>query len=419
MDFSSYHKKGDHMFVRTGLGGIRKRASDLFKMERLLLLFTIVLALVTFGDALYYSILAVFFKEFGIPVENIGFFISLFFLALSIVSIPAGFISDRVGRKLVITVSLIFLAFVVFGYSVAHTNLQMGILRLLHGASFAFIFPIARAFVMDRTTEENRGMIMGAYIFVLSLSQMAAPTIGGVLRDITGSFDILFYIAAALTVGAALFLIVVVRNFGTGFEVRKMKLPTRELIYNRSFMIMLLMFAMLFFGAGILIPVTSIYATQELGMNFSGLGFLFSIYALIYATSQFVAGALSDKYGRKNLLVYPLLLYAVGMLLAGLSVNALMFFLAYTAFVAVGNAPYSTVAYSLIGDEVRTELRGTASGAITTVQNASLVLGPLLGSALAGAFNLRVPYFITSCVAFATIIMLFILLPKDKGKVGA
>ena len=407
------------MFVKTGLERVRKRASDFIRLERLLLLFTVVLALVAFGDSLYYSILAVFFQEFGIPVENIGFFISLFFLALSIVSIPAGFISDRVGRKLVITVSLIFLAFVVFGYSVAHTNLQMGILRLLHGASFAFIFPIARAFVMDRTTEDNRGTVMGAYIFVLSLSQMAAPTIGGILRDTTGSFDVLFYIAAALTLGAALFLIVVVRNFGTGFDVRKMKLPTRELIYNRAFMIMLLMFAMLFFGAGILIPVTSIYATQELGMSFSMLGFLFSVYALVYAISQLVAGALSDRFGRKNLLVYPLFIYAVGMLIAGLSVNALMFFVAYIFFVAVGNAPYSTVAYSLIGDEVSTELRGTASGAITTIQNASLVLGPLLGSALAGAFNLRVPYFFTSGIAFATIAMLFILLPRDKGKVGA
>jgi MFS family permease len=107
------------------------------------------------------------------------------------------------------------------------------------------------------------------------------------------------------------------------------------------------------------------------------------------------------------------------MLLAGLSVNALMFFVAYIFFVAVGNAPYTTVAYSLIGDKVSTELRGTASGAITTVQNASLVLGPLLGSVLAGAFNLRVPYFFTASIAFATIAMLFILLPKEKGKVGA
>jgi DHA1 family multidrug resistance protein-like MFS transporter len=411
--FLTSTNKGDLMYIKSGLERLRKRAASLLQIERLLLLFSIVLALVMFGDSLYYSLMAVFFREFGVPLENVGFFISLFFLANAVVSIPAGFISDRLGRKIVITLSLLFLVFVVLGYSLAHTTFQLGMLRLMHGTSFAFIFPIARAYVMDKTTEENRGKTMGAFIFILSISQMAAPAVGGALRDITGSFDILFYIAAAFTVGAAVFLLTVVRDFGTGFDVKKMRLPTRDLIHNRGFLIILLMFGMLFFGAGILIPVTSIFTTEELGMSFTLLGTLFTFYPLIYAISQFTAGALSDRYGRKNLLVYPLFIYAFGMLFAGLSLNYWMFFCVYL-FVAAGAAPYSTVAYSLIGDEVSPELRGTASGAITTVQNIGLVLGPLLGSFLASTFNLRVPYLITSCVAFATIAMLFIMLPKGK-----
>lgn len=395
-----------------------KKVVDLLRIETFLLLFSVSLALVVFGDSLYSSFLPLFFQEFDVSVGELGFFFTTFYFTNALVSIPAGFISDRVGRKAVITSSLLFLAAVVFGYSLAETRIHLYVLRAMHGASFGFIFPIARAYVMDKTTEENRGQAMGAFIFIVTLTQMAAPAIGGFVREHTGSFALLFYIAALFSVGAALFLVTAVRDFGTGFAVQKMRLPTRELLQNRAFAVILLMFSMLFFGASILIPILPIFVNQELGMDYIGLGLLFSIYLIVYAVSQWGAGILSDKYGRKNLLVYPLFFYATGILLSGLSTSYTMFFVVYLC-VAVGAGPYSTVAYSLIGDTVEQELRGTASGAITTMQNIGYIVGPIVGSALGEATNLRVPFLVTASVGFLTILMLFALLPQDKKEGGS
>lgn len=401
-----------------GIKDAGRKGVNLFRIEMFLLLFSGALALVVFGDALYSSLISLFFQEFGIPLGEIGFFLTTFSLANALVSIPAGFISDRIGRKTLITGSLLFLAAVVFGYSLAETKMHLYILRALHGASFGFIFPIARAYVMDKTIEENRGQTMGAFIFISTLSSMAAPAVGGFLREQTGSFNPLFYGAALCSVGAVLFLLIAVKDFGTGFTVQKMRLPTRELLQNRVFAVILAMFGMLFFGSSILAPYISIFAKQELGMDYSLLGTLFSVYLLIYAFSQLLAGLLSDRYGRKNLLVYPLFIYAAAILLSGLSTNYWMFFGIY-ACVAVGAGPYSTVAYSLIGDAVEPELRGTANGAITTVQNIGMFVGPVVGSLLVQVTSIRVPFFAAAVVAFVTIIMLFVILPKDTRELDA
>jgi MFS family permease len=192
-----------------------------------------------------------------------------------------------------------------------------------------------------------------------------------------------------------------------------MGLPTRDLVKNRVFAVILLMFAMLFFANGVLTPIMSIFAFEELGMSYTMLGLLSTFMGIIYAVSQFVAGTLSDHYGRKTLLVYPLFIYAVGVALAGLSINPAMFFLSYM-LVGIGAAPYATVAYSYIGDVVRSERRGTAVGTVASLSSTGMIFGPMIGSAIGGFTGLRIPFFVASGMVLLTILMLSILLPKES-----
>jgi DHA1 family multidrug resistance protein-like MFS transporter len=404
------------MGIEGATGKVKQKIGDIFRIERLLLLFIITISLVMFGESFYGSFLNLFVRnELSAPLINIGTLIFIYAIAGSIVSIPAGYISDRTGRKPLITISLFILGIVVFLYSFVETTKQMYLLRGIHGAVIVFIFPIARAYVMDKTTEENRGRIMGTFVLIPTVISWAAPALGGFLKDTTGSFNPLFYIGAVFPIMAAVFLLTAVRELGTGFTVQKMRLPTKGLIRNRTFAVILLMFGLLYFASGILSPIMSIFANEELGMSYKLLGTLFTSMGIFYAFSQYIAGTLSDRHGRKNLLVYPLMIYAVSVCLAGLSVNYQMFFFVYW-FVAIGAAPYSTVAYSLVGDVVEPEHRGTASGAITAASNIGMMLGPLVGSAIGQMANMRTSFFACSCVVVATIVMLFILLPKERGE---
>lgn len=398
--------------IKEGTRRLKGAFQNVFRVEILLLLFSIAIALVMFGETIYGSFLNLFLRDLQWEYMEIGVFFFVFSLTGMLVSIPAGYISDRIGRN-ILTVSLFILAAVVFSYTLAQTRSQLLLLRALHGAISGFMFPIARAYVMDKTTEENRGQAMGTFVLITTLAGMAAPLIGGFLRDQTGNFSILFYIGAIFPVLAALFLLTRVRDMGTGFAVQKMELPTRELISNKVFLTILLMFGMLYFATGILAPILGIFAVEELGMSTTLLGTLFTLMTPLYAVSQFVAGSISDRLGRKRLLVYPLFIYAVAVLVAGLSRNYWLFFIMYLG-VGIGAAPYATVAYSLTGDVVRPKLRGTASGAIIAVGSLGTMIGNLAGPAIGELANLRAPFILCSFMVFATIAMLFIALPRDK-----
>jgi MFS family permease len=361
----------------------------MFRVERLLLLFSLAVAIVYFGEITYLTFIPLFLRGREIPLAEIGIFITAFYLTTALVSIPAGFISDRLGRN-VILISLIALSPIVFSYTLAETKTQLLLLRALHGAAFAFIFPVARAYVMDKTTEENRGQTMGTYVLFMQLAGMMAPVLGGVVRDQTGTFDVLFCAAAVLPLVAVIFFVRI-----------------------RVFAVLILMFVMLYFANGILTPILPIFAVEELGMSHTLLGFMFTCMGIIYAVGQYVAGTLSDQFGRKTLLVYPLFIYAVAVFVAGLSVNSSMFFATYMA-IGIGVAAYATVAYSYIGDVVPPEQRGTASGVVASLSCMGMVFGPLLGSALGGIVGMRIPYFVCSLMVFLTILMLLIMLPSDK-----
>ncbi|MBU7044196.1 MAG: MFS transporter [Theionarchaea archaeon] len=389
---------------------LQKKIGDIFRVELLLLLFAIAMALVTFGESVYTSFMSLFLRDFGIPVVQIGFFFTVFYAANALIAIPAGYISDRVGRKIIV-VFLLILSGIVVSYPLVKTTGQLYLLRIAHGAVFAFIFPVARAYVMDKTSETNRGQTMGTYVLFCSIASMIAPLTGGIIRDQIGNFNPLFYIAAAFPLISILLLLISVRDLGKGFTLQKMSLPTRELVKNKVFAVILLMFTMLFFANGILTPIMSIFAFEELGMSYTMLGLLGTFMGVIYAVSQFVAGTLSDHYGRKTLLVYPLFIYALGVALAGLSVTPSMFFLSYM-LVGIGAAPYATVAYSYIGDVVHSERRGIAVGTVSSLSSIGMIFGPMIGSALGGFAGLRIPFFATSGMVLLTILMLSLLLPK-------
>ena len=133
-------------------------------------------------------------------------------------------------------------------------------------------------------------------------------------------------------------------------------------------------------GYGMIQPIIPFLITQ-LGASGWDLGLLSSVYAAMQLVCAPFWGTLSDRIGRKPVLLIGVLGYAIAMLIFGLSTRFWMLFLARTASGVLSSATMPT-AMAYLSDNLPEKQRGGAMGQLGAAVGLGVVLGPLLGGVL-------------------------------------
>ncbi|AAT44115.1 MFS transporter [Picrophilus oshimae] len=165
-----------------------------------------------------------------------------------------------------------------------------------------------------------------------------------------------------------------------------------------------------FIGFGIIIPIAPFY-TRDLGAT----PFEFSILLVVYSLAQFIAspylGRLSDRIGRKNVLVLGLSGEIAGYLIFGLSpVLSLLYIGRAITGATSGNLP---VIYSFVSDKTSSDNRTRAIGMIGAAIGIGFVIGPFIGGSLS-IFGYRVPILFAAVLSFIN--MVLVLRIKEERK---
>lgn len=129
-----------------------------------------------------------------------------FYVVYTIVTIPAGTISDKIGRKPVIIVGYVLFGTTSLGLAVV-TNLS-GIVWLfaLYGVFYALIDGVQRAFVVDLSPPDLKATALGAFHTATGLAALPAGAIAGILWDMI-SPETTFLYGFALSITAAVLLL--------------------------------------------------------------------------------------------------------------------------------------------------------------------------------------------------------------------
>jgi MFS family permease len=169
-----------------------------------------------------------------------------------------------------------------------------------------------------------------------------------------------------------------------------------------------------FLGLGIVTPVRNLYAEQT-GSTPEEIGWQTA--AFLGATVLFLlpCGWLTDRFGRRKMLVSGLALHSITAILYLVFPNPWAFVLLRFAE-GVGAAALIPAARAYLGDVTHPQRRGEAYGAFSAALSVGLLLGPGLGAELA-VFGYPVPFIASSVLAF--ILMIFCLLRVDDRKAKA
>ncbi len=127
-------------------------------------------------------------QERGLNVLGILGMLITFNLVYTLVSTPAGSLSDRVGRRKVIVGGWLAYAAIYFGFAIAGTGWQIWVLYMLYGVYYGLAYGTTKALVADLVPAELRGTAYGTYNAVLGILDFPASVIAGVLWQGVGGW---------------------------------------------------------------------------------------------------------------------------------------------------------------------------------------------------------------------------------------
>jgi DHA1 family tetracycline resistance protein-like MFS transporter len=163
-------------------------------------------------------------------------------------------------------------------------------------------------------------------------------------------------------------------------------------------------------GFGIVIPVLPYYAERaSFGATPREVGLLFASYSVMQLIFSPVLGRLSDKYGRRPILLISLLGTCLGFLILGFATTLTMLFIGRIIDGISGGNISTAQAY--IADITTKENRAKGMGLIGAAFGLGFVFGPAIGGILSH-WGMNVPFLFAGALAFVNVILLYFMLPE-------
>ena len=179
---------------------------------------------------------------------------------------------------------------------------------------------------------------------------------------------------------------------------------------KRNLYILTFVLFVVMLGYGIVIPILPFYI-ESMGAGGMELGLLVASYAVMRLIFGPIWGGLSDRVGRKPILLIGILGYAVAMVWFGLANTLWMLFAARILSGVLSSATAPTT-MAFIGDSTPEDERGGGMGLLGAAGGIGTIVGPALGGFLAGD-SLSTPFFIAAGLSVLSLVLAIIFLPES------
>ncbi len=182
---------------------------------------------------------------------------------------------------------------------------------------------------------------------------------------------------------------------------------------KRQLLVLFLTLLMVMVGFGIILPILPFYA-QSMGATATHLGLLFATYSLMQFLFSPWWGRVSDRLGRRPVLLLGLLGMALSFALFGLSRALWMLFAARVLGGFLSSALLPT-AMAYVADSTSYEQRGQGMGLLGAAMGLGMVVGPGLGGFLVLGGNPGVPFFVAAGLTVLVALLAWAALPESLG----
>jgi DHA1 family multidrug resistance protein-like MFS transporter len=368
-------------------------------------------------------VLPLFIRALDVPMVTVGFIAAASTVVGIVVSLPAGILSDVIGRRRVILIAAVVFATAPFLYLLVSLPWQLVMVRIYHGLATAILGPVAMAAVAD-TFDERRGERMGWYSSATMVGRFLAPFVGGAL--IFGDDFRWVYITTGvigtLSLVAALRLPLSRATSGSvGEAIKRERSEIRRdivaILTHRGILTTSAIEAIQYFAFGCLEVFLPIYLHEQAGFAPLGIGLLFTIQIVVATLTKPFMGRLSDRYGRVLMIMAGLVLGGITMAFMTYSKNYLVLAVLIGLF-GLGLATVTASSAALVADLSRASSYGGALGVLSSVMDIGHSAGPMVGGLLISAYHYNTAFGVVgACLVLAGLVFALIMrrLPKHTN----
>lgn len=361
-------------------------------------------------------VLPLFALYLGAGPEAVGFAVGISTVTGIFFKLPAGALSDTIGRKKTMLIGLFVFASTPFAYLSIRDYSLLVIIRFIHGLATAVYGPVSMAVVIDIAGGRKKGAMLSWFSSVTIIGNLIGAPVGGfILYNLSaGSPSIAefqtVYIVSGIAGVASLLIALKLLTHDEKVEkgkslkesYKKFLSGIKEVISDKRVLITSNMEGLQNMTVGALEAFLPIYAVKVAGLNEFQAGLLWGIQVFVTILSKPIMGRTSDRYGRKPLITAGMILCAVSFGSIPLLKDFYMLILAAIIF-GFGEAFVTSSSAALVADICKEKHFGTAMGTFGTIFDIGHASGPILAGILIAKFDYIYSFWIMSAILILSV----------------
>lgn len=367
------------------------------------------LFLVVFLDLIGFGMIIPVFpfyaQKVGVDPASVIFFLGLYSLGQLVGAPIWGTLSDRIGRRPVLLITLLANAAASWMLAYSDNGLFLGFSRVVAGLAAGNI-SAAYAYTTDITNDATRPKALGILGSAFGLGFILGPALGGMLAGANpndvGALARVAHGAAILSLVAFVLTLFKLPESLPPEKRAQKGVPRASLgsYFKRPVLRDLLLSTVIVVAAVALFQSTlALFAADRLGVGPRALGWIYGFVGVISVAVQAgIIGVLTKRFGAASLTRAGAILIAIGLACIP-PVHSLALLLIALALFGVGSALFNPSMSGLVANAAEPHERGAVLGAYQSAASMGRVIGPFVASAVARSVSLQWPFVLGAVVS--------------------
>lgn len=332
-------------------------------------------AVIALGYGVVAPVLPQLARHFGVSISAATFVITAFAVMRLLAAPPTGFLVQRLGERRIYVTGVLIVALSTGACALAQSYWQLLVFRALGGIGSTMFMVSALGLMIRISPHDARGRVAGMFSGAFLVGSVAGPILGSVTAGLGLSAPFIIY--AAMLLIAAVVVLVTLRHSSLAAPAAEDELAVtmRVALRHRAYRAALLSnFATGWSMFGLRFALVPLFVAEVLDSHPGHAGLALTAFAIGNVSVVLYAGRLSDRIGRKPLLVIGLVLSGVSTAVLGLT-DSLPLFLIEAVVAGAASGVYNSPQQAAVADIIGKARGGSAIAGFQMMSDFGSIVG--------------------------------------------